>query len=231
MSGPAKFWGFLFVGVAALMWGLRSMGSGEVTVPSRAESSVSEAAGSGKGEGSSSKSYAAGSNDRAPVVERVSAEAESGQPLESEGTDVETSRLTTVQQVASEIGGRSPALVVFFSTECPRSRGLFPSLVDLANELSDDTTVMAYSTLEQDARRLPDFLSMYGASFGATPMQQWAPGEMTEAMQEVGIRVGPQFALPLVAVVGEGGAVLGQWQGVTDLAAVRQALRSGGMLR
>jgi hypothetical protein len=108
---------------------------------------------------------------------------------------------------------------------------VFPSFVELADSLSDDTTVIAYSTLEADATRLPDFLSSYGASFSASPMQKWAPGELTDAMQEVGIRVGPQFALPLVAVVGEGGAVLGQWQGVTDLAAVRRALGSGGMLR
>jgi hypothetical protein len=156
---------------------------------------------------------------------------EAGTDSEAEGAALDTSGLATVQQVAVEIGGQAPALVIFFSTECPRSRGLFPSFVELAGSLSDDTTVMAYSTLEADAARLPDFLSSYGASFSATPVQKWAPGELTEAMQEVGIRVGAQFALPLVAVVGEGGAVLGQWEGVTDLAAVRRALGSGGMLR
>lgn len=108
---------------------------------------------------------------------------------------------------------------------------MFPAFVELTDGLSGDTAVMAYSTLEADAARLPEFLSMSGASFGATPMQRWGPGELSEVMQEVGIRIGPEFSLPLVAVVGEGGAILGQWQGVTNLTAVRQALTSGGMLQ
>jgi len=231
MSGPMKFWGSLVVAVAALIWGLRWTGSDEASGSSGAGGAVAEGAKSELGDSAKPRARAARSSDRDSVAAGDSGEERAGTASESEGAALDTSGLTTVQQVASEIGGQAPALVIFFSTECPRSRGVFPLFVELADSLSGDTTVIAYSTLEADAARLPDFLSMYGASFGASPVQEWAPGEFTEAMQEVGIRAGAQFALPLVAVVGEGGAVLGQWQGVTDLAAVRQALGSGGMLR
>ena len=231
MSGPVKFWGSLIVCGAALIWGLRWAGGGDGSGPSVERGSLREAAGVTAVARPPSREAAARSKARDSHADEVSTAAMAGTPAESP-VDIDASAgLTTVQQIASEIGGQAPGLVILFSTECPRSQGMFPAFVELTDGLSDDTTVMAYSTLEADAARLPDFLSTYGASFGATPIQRWAPGEMTDAMGEVGIRIGPEFALTLVAVVGEGGAVLGQWQGVTDLTAVRQALASGGMLR
>ena len=92
-------------------------------------------------------------------------------------------------------------------------------------------TVLAYSTLELDVRRLPEFLAANGASFEASLLERWEPGELSGALAGVGLRLGKTWTMPFVAVVGEGGAVLGQWQAVQDLRPVERTLAAGGMLR
>lgn len=92
-------------------------------------------------------------------------------------------------------------------------------------------TVLAYSTLQSDVGRLPDFLAANGATFEASILERWEPGELDGTLASVGLRLGARWTQPFVAVVGEGGAVLGQWDGVQDLRPVERALAAGGMLR
>ena len=139
--------------------------------------------------------------------------------------------LASLESVRDEIGASSPALVIFFSTNCPRSVRMFPQFVRLASGVSEDTSVLAYSTWPRDVEVLPGFLAASGALFDATVMEPWPPGEFGREMAGVGLNVGPQWQMPLVAVLGEGGAVLGQWEAVSNLGAVESALRAGGMLR
>jgi len=48
-------------------------------------------------------------------------------------------------------------------------------------------------------------------------------------MSEVGLHVGARWTKPLIAVVGDAGEIVGEWQGSTDLRPVADAVRRAGI--
>lgn len=230
MIGPLKFWTFVILAIVAVGWGVRRWERGSVApeavaAPVAAEAEVPTAP--------ARESVRAALVEASPAPE-PEADAESVAPVAPAATpEVErvVGPLVPAAAVAEEIGARAPAVVILFSTKCSLSKRLFPKFAKLARSLSEDTTVLAYSTLESDVRRLPEFLAANGATFEASVLERWEPGELSGALSGVGLRLGETWTQPFVAVVGEGGAVLGQWDGVQDLRPVERALAAGGMLR
>jgi hypothetical protein len=127
----------------------------------------------------------------------------------------------TPEEAAERIRQGHPALVLFFSTESAQE--MFPRFVKLTQSpAADKVQVLAFAT-DQDTSAVDTFLRVHQAGFEAPLVQPAKPGDWKAALAEVGIKIGRQLETPLVAVVGSGGEVLGQWQG-SDLTAVESAL-------
>jgi len=232
MPGPLKFWTFVILAIVAVGWGVRRWERGSVAPEAVAAPVAAGAEVPATAPRDVVRSLPVeASLEPAPELE---ADAESVTPVApAAAAEVErvVGPLVPAAAVAEEIAARAPAVVILFSTKCSNSKRLFPKFAKLARSLSEDTTVLAYSTLESDVRRLPEFLAANGATFEASVLERWEPGELSGALSGVGLRLGETWTQPFVAVVGEGGAVLGQWDGVQDLRPVERALAAGGMLR
>ncbi|HEV7516290.1 MAG TPA: hypothetical protein VGR07_08320 [Thermoanaerobaculia bacterium] len=133
----------------------------------------------------------------------------------------------TPEEVAARIRQGLPALVLFFSTESPGSEEMFPRFVKLTQSpAADRVRVLAFAT-DQDASAVDTFLRVHQANFEAPLLRPAKPGEWKAALAEaeIGLKIGKQLDPPLLAVVGPGGELLGQWQGIADLAPVEAALK------
>ncbi len=131
----------------------------------------------------------------------------------------------TVQQAAARIASTAgrPSIVLLYGTQCPLTRRMFSDFVALARR-HPEVDVLAFATDEDLAEEVPAFLQSHGASFPPVYLRQWQPGALTQAMASLGIDAGATWVRPLVAVRDASGRVIGQAQGVTDLAGVEQTL-------
>ena len=146
---------------------------------------------------------------------------------ESPPTDTLEPSAVTVHQAADRLEGSGPALVIFFSTTCSRSRLAFPQFARLAERLQEDLEVIAFAT-DSDQRVIDGFVARNGASFSVDRLEPWESGEMSYAMGRVGIEIGATWMKPLIAVLERDGRVLGQWQGLTDVRPVESVVRGAG---
>ena len=236
-SGPFKFWlavvvcaGGLFVGLhlatePAGQESVSGVGASDST-PSVPEESASEK----EIEQQSPNTAWDRQPSRVPPIVVVSEEPRSESPSsEISASDPLAWRVgsVTVHEAATMIRSRRPALVIFFSTGCSRSREVFPSFVRLADSLGGRYEVLAFAT-DADGALVDDFLSGNRAGFSAQLLEPWERGELSRAMGGVGLRIGKVWMKPLIAVVGADGRVLGQWEGLTDAGPVGQAVSNRG---
>lgn len=162
-----------------------------------------------------------------PVLEGESEEAE-----DSEGADFEADPTwqpspeegVTPSQAAQRIASSGPALVMFFSTDCPLSRRAAPQFARLAQAYGDRVQILAFETRSRQSE-IDDFVAAAGGTFSAEGLGAWQAGEFSRAMGEIGLSVGSRWMQPLVAVVARDGSIAGQWQGITDLRPVEAVLR------
>lgn len=135
----------------------------------------------------------------------------------------------TVDQAAARIASSSgrPSVVILYGTGCPLSIRMFPDFVAMMRR-HPGVEVIAFATDEESADDVPGFLQSNGAPFPPSYIRNWPPGELTRAMAPFGIQVGTPWTRPLVAVRDANGRVIAQGQGVTNIAAIEQAL---GQLR
>jgi len=135
----------------------------------------------------------------------------------------------TVHDVAARIrasDGR-PSIVILYGTGCPLTKRMFADFAALTRR-HPEVQVLAYETDEENAEYVQDFLREHGAAFPAIYVRRWPDGDLTRAMAPFGIQVGTPWTRPLVAVRDAGGRIIAQGQGVTNVAAIEQAL---GQLR
>jgi hypothetical protein len=161
-----------------------------------------------------------------PVAPWEGAPEEQPVPLKAAANGDEVA--VSVEEAAALIKGTRPALVVVFSPGCSLSRAAFPQVVEIARGLDRRTTVLAFST-DTDAARVAEFLAANGATFPARGLQDWQPGQFASAMSGVGIHIGATWTKPLIAVIGDTGELVGEWQGSTDLRPVADAVRRAGI--
>lgn len=131
----------------------------------------------------------------------------------------------SVWGVANVIRGSqgSRFVVMIYSPNCPRSRQLYPQLTAFSQVRS--VPVLAFSTV--GGEDLSAFLGQQASSFPTQVVQAWESGEFTAAMQPIGIQMGFEFTMPVVAVL-DNGHVVAQWQGLTSIEPVRAALAPAG---
>lgn len=164
-----------------------------------------------------------GSSEARPVASRAEESMPSDDAPEADSF-AESGSGIPVQEAASRIQASRPSVVVLFSPGCPLSRAAFPELVTLARAHAGRAEVLAFST-DAEWADVEHFLYANQAPFRAELLQEWQPGELSAAMGSVGIDVGAQWTKPLIAVVGADGKIVGQWQGITDLRPVEEALQ------
>lgn len=117
-------------------------------------------------------------------------------------------------------------MIVFYSTTCPLSRAMFPSLVALARQpRATGVTFLVFSVdREADTAAVPAFLTRHAAPFRPVYVQPWAPGTFTRNMATLGITAGQVWTTPLVAVRDRTGRIVTQAQGVTSVAGLADVL-------
>ena len=144
------------------------------------------------------------------------------------GQVMQTLRLQDAAASVGQVTGR-PAVIVFYSTICPNSRAMFPSLVDVARRYqSAGVDFLVYSTDdEEDEAAIPGFLAKYHAPFSPMWVEPWVPGEFSRVMARVGIHAGKTWTKPLVAIRDPNGRIVAQAEGVTDLSPLMGALGQG----
>ena len=213
-QGPIAFWCLVFLLLLAVYGGFRALarrppGARRLVFSSTAEPPAAKAA-AGKG-------LWGGKPLRLKKPVAVAVPVTPGAPgAAPKGVGL------TPEEVAARIRQGHPSLVVFFSTDSPGSREMLPQLVKLT-QWPEAPEVLAFAT-DQDASAVDTFLRVHGASFDAALLLPSKPGELGVSLSEVGLKVGKQLVTPFIAVVGSGGEVRGQWQGITDLGPVAAVL-------
>ena len=236
MRGPVAFWTLLLGGIASLIVGVSLIG----TPPEVLDSAASEVEPAMDRSAPASSSRDVQSAPRIEVDEQGDADwfaeepafvEEPFEPEWDESPRAETIRpgAVSVHQAADRLEESGPALVIFFSTTCSRSRVAFPQLVRIADGLQEELAVLAFAT-DSDPRAIDGFVARSGASFPVDRLEPWQSGEMGFAMGRVGIEIGQTWTMPLIAVFERDGRVLGQWQGLTDLRPVESVVRRAGFL-
>lgn len=220
MKGPILFWTLVLGGIAAVLLTLSALSPGEQDRARPAETLPTALADS----------------PPAPVpqtLDRRSATAPNRSSAPSEATSfvaddpwdspapepVPVSAGLSPAEAAARIAGTRPALVIIFSTGCPLSQRAFPDFVRVSRAIEGRVSVLAFAT-DSDAARVDRFLASHGAGFAADLLGPRQPGELSHAMGQVGISIGTWFTMPLIAVVGPRGEVLGKWEAQTDLGPV-----------
>ncbi len=123
----------------------------------------------------------------------------------------------TVQTVASQIaaGRHGKTVVLLYKTDCSRSRALLPEFdAFVRTKAPARARVLVFST-DPQADDLAEFLSTKSFAFSTTHIMRWQPGQLTEALAKVGIRIGTSFTLPLLALVDTDAHEVHQWEGAT----------------
>jgi uncharacterized protein len=137
----------------------------------------------------------------------------------------------TVREAADRIRsarGR-PAVVLLYGTWNEQTRGQFPEIVRVARSCLEQGVEFLAFQKDASPRAIADFpllLARHHAPFPPLQLYPWRSGLLGATMGELGIRVGPQWLPPLVAVLDRDGRVVWQAQGVTDWEAVQAACGS-----
>lgn len=230
MSGPAKFWMLVILTVVSAVWvaprverALRGERAGPAVAREMGETPGVSLATAGPGHGAPPASTVAKPDGAFGLAEATVASGR--EALEPPGgTRAWTGGGLSVDAVAAAIMARRPALVIFFSPECPLSRRAMPEFVQLAARLRPEVQVAAFDASEGEAARVEAYLAQVGAGFRAEMIAPYPRGALSAALNGIGFRVGASWTLPLIAVVGQHGEVVGLWEGMTSLSAVERSL-------
>jgi thiol-disulfide isomerase/thioredoxin len=106
-----------------------------------------------------------------------------------------------------------PTAVVFYGPACPRSQAMLPLLLKLAAQgRASGATVLAFA-VNGDRADLDAFLASARLTHDPLRIADREHAALGRQMAPLGVRI-PQraYSLPLVAVLDEGGTVLGQWE-------------------
>lgn len=134
----------------------------------------------------------------------------------------------TVEEAATRISAArgSPAVVVLFASDCPRSQAFLPAFDKLVRQgLPHRAKVLAFATDGQKGE-LDQYLSANRFAFSPVQIKQWPSGALSAAMKPTGVRIGATFDLPLVAVLDARGSNAGQWDGMSpaDVSMIAEAI-------
>jgi uncharacterized protein len=137
----------------------------------------------------------------------------------------------TVVEAADRIRSHRgrPALVILYETWSLSGRdSTLTALVGLADSVQAagvDVLAFCIDQYDQPLQDLPGLLRRKNAPFSAVHLYSWWPGMLDSTMSSVGVPVGRQFDIPVVALVGPDGRFIGGSQGrVPPAATVRGAL-------
>jgi hypothetical protein len=136
----------------------------------------------------------------------------------------------TVDEAAGRIGNtRSRSLVLLYATWSQDWLAGMPALTNLATECRKaGVEVLAFNTdLEPRALwNLPGVLRRNAAPFEAVHLSRWEHGQLSRAMEPLGIRVGVEWMAPIVAVRNGPAGVIIQTEGLQEFASRLDALHA-----
>jgi thiol-disulfide isomerase/thioredoxin len=121
------------------------------------------------------------------------------------------------------------SVVIIYSTDCPRSRSMFPGFVVLANRYAGKNVAFtAIDVARDDGGLLPQFLARYNAPFEPLHIREEAAADnhMGRDLAPFGIRLNETYYLPFTAVLDRSGNAVAQWDGTPSLRAVDAAIRA-----
>jgi uncharacterized protein len=153
------------------------------------------------------------------------------EPLPIARTDSVMEHLTVVEAADRIRSNRGrPALVILYETWSLSGRdSTLTALVGLVDSLQAagvDVLAFCLDQYDQPLQDLPGLLRRKKAPFSAVHLYDWWPGMLDSTMSSVGVPVGRQFDIPVVALVGPDGRFIGGSQGrVPPAAALLDALR------
>jgi hypothetical protein len=105
---------------------------------------------------------------------------------------------------------------------------MFPQLIALHKEFAGNGVDFKMFSVDDEERvaEVPPFLAIYQAPFAAVRVQPWQSGQLSANLSRLGLNVGMQWNLPLIAWIDRRGEVLWQAQGPDDLAELRSLMRA-----
>jgi hypothetical protein len=146
------------------------------------------------------------------------------EPLPIARTDSVMEHLTVLEAAERIRAARGrPALVMLYGSGYEEGYAALPWLAVLADSLSaSGVEVLAFSTDQSDEvlRELPDRLRQLRAPFAPVHLYRWWPGMLDSTMATAGVRVGMQWRIPLVALLGPTGELLAETQGTVPSASM-----------
>ncbi len=136
----------------------------------------------------------------------------------------------SVDEATTQIGStRSRTLVLLYATWSEPWLAGMPALTGLATACQKQgVKVLAFNT-DQEPRALwdlPGVLRRNAAPFAAVHLRPWRPGQLSRAMEPLGIRVGAQWMAPILAVRDGPAGVIVQTEGLEGLASHLDALHA-----
>ena len=137
-------------------------------------------------------------------------------------------KVIDVYRVVGEIRAAEgrPVVALLYGSECSLSKAMFPGFSGLAREFEPrGVTFLVFNTDGAEyGEYAGEFLRRHGVKFENFVVRDWAPGELTNAMKPLGVRIGRSWTRPLAAVFDRGGNLIFQSQGQTNLVGLKAAI-------
>jgi hypothetical protein len=143
----------------------------------------------------------------------------SGEPDDAVATRVEQLTARELARRISSHPGGTPLVVILYFSGGRNSQAVFPRLVDIARGCKvagADVLALSLDARPESVRRLSSFLREQSADFPPLRLLPWRSGELSGALDPLGIQIGSSFGIPLVAVR-TNGSVAVQAEGAAEV--------------